>query len=152
MHCWTSVAFVEVINRLTYPHGNEVRSFPRNQVPVQDKLFVEPQRPKFALHGGIDLVIEGPCSTIGLMLPGSFAVNDTYPMGRSLLSGDGPRSWLHEILKQAPDTKKVLIFPKCCGNYPNYYPAIVRRVFPNIEWIFPSMPDLYDGFISDDSP
>jgi hypothetical protein len=91
----------------------------------------------------IDMVICGPCSSDNWgSVPEAI---DEIPMG--VTSGEPQKSWLHEVLKaQETMPKTILVYQSCCYSYSKSYKDMLRRVFPEIEWHFPSVRDLAENY------
>jgi len=141
MFAHSSQEFLETLNgslRVRVPdviekrrHGQSPELFPSDSL-----VFKQP----------IDMVICGPCSSDNW---GS-TPEPTYefPMGvTSVPKGERAKSWLHELLKkQEAMPKSILVYQCCCYGYPKSYKEMLRMLFPEIEWHFPSVRDLAENY------
>lgn len=89
----------------------------------------------------IDLIVWGECSD-PMMAKVTRRPPPTLecPMGKVYGSDE---SYLHAVVDQYRP-KRVLVLPLCCGSYASSYGDLVRCAFPDIEWLFPEVPDFYD--------
>ncbi len=105
----------------------------------------QPKRLVWAVE--VDRILEGPCpprdyQSVDL---------DKFPMGKCVKYANQPdapdKSWLHEslALEGMKDVKRILVFAECCGSYSPEYQARIRRLFPQIEWMFVEVRDLCEN-------
>ena len=109
------------------------------------------KRKQFELNIQIDVFLQGMCSDLVMCHNADL---ERYPMGTCIhIMGepkDAPkRSWLHEVLasEDMRNVRKIVVFPGCCGSYPNEYQRLIRRLFPEHEWFFVEIGDLYDNVL-----
>lgn len=111
------------------------------------------EKPKRLVWGAeVDQVVEGPCGNHVGYHDGDLR---RFPMGEAMRLADEPedapaRSWLHEVLGQdrMADVRKIVVFPTCCGYYSDDYKRLIRELFPQIEWSFVDVRDLYENGFS----
>jgi hypothetical protein len=145
----TGQEFLERLNEEVHLHKGRARVTPKNRDLDQGQLpLAGVSTPQIVFGQEVDLVICGPCSSDHWQ---GMELNEAYPMGKCIQTkedaerGVPPPSWLHEVLKSHPG-KRVIVFPSCCGSYSPTYQNFLRKLFHELEWIFPDMPDLADCF------
>lgn len=98
---------------------------------VRRKNSLDRENPDLSQRGVLisrestDLMVQGPCSTQDEDLLNDF-------------------SWLREILLENPSAKRIAIFPPCCGGDFQRYQAAFRRTFPEINFTFLLVSEMYD--------
>lgn len=136
-HSWDNPDdFLALLNSRVYWEDDEVRARDEDEFHGQQTLPLD-TRARFVFTTQVDFVIQGLCSDMTGWTP-----TDALPMGGLL--GEPKRSWLHAIIGEQPQT--ILLFSDCCGSYSLEYQNMLRRLFPQITWLFPVMGDLYNNF------
>ena len=128
--------FLAFVNRRVYWEDGEVREKNEDEIEGQQVLPLDTCA-RFIFAKKVDLIIQGFCADMTGWRP-----TETLPMGGML--GYPDQSWLHTIIPEEPWT--ILLFSDCCGSYSKEYQEMLRRIFPNVLWLFPNMVDLYDNF------
>ena len=106
----------------------------------QQSLPLDTQK-QFIFTQEVDLVIQGYCSDRTGWKP-----TDEFPMGKLIkVEGEPDRSFLHAVIADEKP-KTVLLFSDCCGSYSLEYKNMLRRLFPEITWLIPTMDNLYNNF------
>lgn len=125
LRCWNAEHFLQFLNHIICWEDGKIR-IRTDEERSQQSLPLDTIR-EFTFAEPVDIIIEGPCSWEER--------HDHIP-------------WLHTVL-DGMKLPNVLMFPTCCGSYPEEFQEEIRKFFPDRNWLFPEMFDLYDNFGSD---
>jgi len=97
---------------------------------------------RFKADKNVEAVLEGPCSSP----VGSPTVE--FPLGKCIVEEGAPdKSWVHAVIdtytkKHGRRPASILLFANCCSDYTESHKRLIQKVFPDIIWHFPYVPDL----------
>ncbi len=145
---WKADQFISTLNRCLCVEPDGIRIKNSDERRGQGLLPLFPAK-TLVFRKDVDLVIEGPCADFLLGEP-----TEDFPMGKCAKvvgrESEPDRSWLHTIIGET-EAKNILVFAECCGSYPESYQNRLRRIFPDIVWLFPKhVPDLCRNLWRDD--